>query len=511
MISILIPFKDIFVFLFVTGDDDDDTDHGGETVMSLGRQAPESPEPAAVVAAGPGPKTTPEHRDRVPVGSAANVRLMGTGGGTARSQSAETPPRRSARIREVDMRAAAAEARNVPVALPASQKVRRARTVTVKTPQEVAKSEEEDIRRQLIEYGVGVVHYEPLEPPLRSWQLPSTSTQRPTHVLTRAEISRVTKAPVTRAQQLFAARIEGNLETRVKFPPLTRAELQPLAEETMLGARGTSRWKDVESRWKQFIAWSATIVEGEEMAIAMEWLICMFLEMKMRSEPPNRLAPVSALKYGGDLMMCAARTGNDFDGPTIKEYLAAVGRKGIKPANQAIAAKYEQVVQALRQLTESEAVGMMLAWITASRIGEMAHLLRENFRREGSPDEHLWVVEFPYHKGDPFKLGTVNTVYLGAWAARIEKHLGSLRPGQKVTTLTTERAAAVLEYVDPALSAHSIKRGALVALLRAGVPLSVIQAYAKHKDIETLYIYLPRAEVALHMGMHDASRALCPA
>ena len=153
---------------------------------------------------------------------------------------------------------------------------------------------------------------------------------------------------------------------------------------------------------------------------------------------------------------------------------------------------------------------MMLARLTCSRIGEMEHLERRHLKPHGPVEDGLWEIEFPYHKGDPFRLGTVMTVYLGVWSPRIIRHLDTLRSNQRVTPLTTARAAAVLARVDPTLSAHSVKRGALVALLMAKVPMAVIMAFAKHKDLETLYIYLPRAEVALHLGMHDASRALCP-
>ena len=74
--------------------------------------------------------------------------------------------------------------------------------------------------------------------------------------------------------------------------------------------------------------------------------------------------------------------------------------------------------------------------------------------------------------------------------------------------LTTARASAVLGRVRTGLTAHSIKRGALLAMLEAGVPLSLIQAIAKHKDLETLLIYLPSVAVAMAMGLHEATTCL---
>ena len=48
----------------------------------------------------------------------------------------------------------------------------------------------------------------------------------------------------------------------------------------------------------------------------------------------------------------------------------------------------------------------------------------------------------------------------------------------------------------------------MVTMLRAGVPLALIQALAKHKDLETLMVYLPRAEVALALRMWEATTPL---
>ena len=45
-------------------------------------------------------------------------------------------------------------------------------------------------------------------------------------------------------------------------------------------------------------------------------------------------------------------------------------------------------------------------------------------------------------------------------------------------------------------------------VLRAGVPLNLIQVVAKHKYLETLLIYLPRSEVSLALGLPSATQCL---
>jgi hypothetical protein len=44
----------------------------------------------------------------------------------------------------------------------------------------------------------------------------------------------------------------------------------------------------------------------------------------------------------------------------------------------------------------------------------------------------------------------------------------------------TEQASVLLQSVDPRLSGHSLKRGAITHLIRAGAPLELISRLAKH-------------------------------
>ena len=198
---------------------------------------------------------------------------------------------------------------------------------------------------------------------------------------------------------------------------------------------------------------------------------------------------------------------------TLEEYQRALNRQGGKaPEHQALPAEREDVDGAMEYLAPNEQVGLMTEWKTASRTGEMAFLTRDCFVRTivETPQgpKIVWIVTFPYHKGDPFRLGTAIPVDFGTWEPRIMEHWERLLPGERWTTLTTERLSAVLGQVRPGLTSHSVKRGALVTMLRAGVPLALIQAMAKHKDLETLMVYLPRAEVALALRMWEATTPL---
>ena len=154
-------------------------------------------------------------------------------------------------------------------------------------------------------------------------------------------------------------------------------------------------------------------------------------------------------------------------------------------------------------------VGRHRGWLCAARPGEIAPLRKENVVAIQS-DPCILAVTFPESKADLHKLGVAMVTYPGAWTLEILEHLAALGPRAQVSSLTTERAAAILARVNPTLSAHSVKRGALTTLLRANVPLSIIQTIAKHRDLEMTFLYLPRVEVALHLGLHEASRVLAP-
>ena len=353
----------------------------------------------------------------------------------------------------------------------------------------------------------------------REWHRPSSSKRPVVSRITREAHDAFAPIPQSRGQELILQRARGNLESRTVFPKGANIqELLAKAEERARGARGESRDENLSSVWKGYVAWNLEMIHPEDV-IDHALRIMMYLEAKM-SIPPKKEQPIpgkilyeeghivvsTAFKYSKDLKQLVFQTGGSLDTIILADYQESLKKSGaLLPQHQAIPAERKDVEAALSLMAEREVVGLMLAWLTSSRIGEMPHLTRDSFVDKG---DGLWVVTFPYHKGDPFRLGTAIPVHLGSWRVRLEKWIHSLRPGEQFTSLTTARAAAILDRVRTGLTAHSIKRGALVTMLRAGVPLSMIQIMAKHKDLETLLMYLPRDEVVLSMGVSEASRVL---
>ena len=308
---------------------------------------------------------------------------------------------------------------------------------------------------------------------------------------------------------LQARALLGNMETRAHLPMLSPEELQARCEERLLNCRGDSRWKDLQSVWKQFLVWCQEWQDRYEQNLEHSWMIVNFLESKMATVNPRTGKPLglpSAHRYVKDLKQISKASSIVLDDEMLEAYQAGLSRDGArKPAHQAPPAVHGDVDAAKELLTHSEAMGMELSWKTASRIGEVGPLQAQHFSRVRG---NVWQVTFPYHKGDPFRLGTTITfVPKEDLRQYLEAHVLK-DPSTPFSELTTARASAVLGRVRTGLTAHSIKRGALLAMLEAGVPLSLIQAIAKHKDLETLLIYLPSVAVAMAMGLHEATTCL---
>lgn len=303
-------------------------------------------------------------------------------------------------------------------------------------------------------------------------------------------------------QRVFLNRIEGNLITQAQIPTNEHSILRQQIESRLIGARAESTWSGLTGVWKQFLAYIQLNFPEQDDIPPYEVGVMMFIEAKMLSKT---IRVQSAYQYVKRLMQMLTRMAVPYDIQTLLEYKRALKRDGaLLPKSQAEPANPEDIAAAMELLTEPEALGLLVAWLTASRIGEMEHLTINCLE---NVDSDLWIVTFPYTKGDPFRLGSATPFRAGRFHERL-KNSTRRTPEAQWTPLKTSRAEAVVGRVREGLTAHSVKRGALLQLLRQGVPLHVIQMIAKHKDLETLLIYLPRGEVAYALGIHDATQKL---
>ena len=339
----------------------------------------------------------------------------------------------------------------------------------------------------------------------REYHRPSTSNRPVTGRVTDTLIRELGLDAGTAFQRLMMDRTLGNRESRGRRLNVELDEMRARSETRLLGRRGQSRWENLSSTFKMFVVWAAEVLRGPDFqAINAAWKITWWVEAKIHAK---QIELPTARKYVKNLTQSCQELGLPVETEVTAAYKESLARDGaLRAGHQAPPAEKTDVTQAASFMTLTEYLGLRLAWKTASRIGEMRHLMKHHFVNVSG---RLWAITFPFHKGDPYRLGTCIVVNLDELTHKdLVDRLAWVPDGASVTDLTTTRAAAVLGAVRPGLTAHSIKRGALVTMLRAGVPLQLIQVIAKHKDLETLMVYLPRAEVAMAMGLQNATECL---
>ena len=316
---------------------------------------------------------------------------------------------------------------------------------------------------------------------------------------------------LTEVQQRCLINVVGTGRTVVQTgDQLSIKQLNDLGMDRLRAARSDATWKSIGSPFNQFQRFRLEVLSDEAQESAMELQLIWWVESKLAD---GSISMQTGNKYVRRVRQVFDMVNTCYVVSTLDEYQRALNRQGGKaPEHQALPAERGDIESAMGFLAPNEQVGLMTEWKTASRTGEMLFLTRDCLVRtivetlQGP--RIIWIITFPYHKGDPFRLGTAIPVDFGNWEPRIMEHWERLSPGEMWTTLTTERLSAVLGRVREGLTSHSVKRGALVTMLRAGVPLALIQALAKHKDLETLMVYLPRAEVALALRMWEATTPL---
>ena len=154
----------------------------------------------------------------------------------------------------------------------------------------------------------------------------------------------------------------------------------------------------------------------------MEWRIVCYIESKLLHRAPPHMSPeerkaagyigaTTADKYLKNLKQVVFQTGGTLDSLVVEEYRNSVKRLGMAP-NQAHPATLQDILASLAYCSPSERIGMIIAWITASRIGELDLVLDEHVQildRETG----VLAVTFPKSKSDPTGLGITTTCYAG--------------------------------------------------------------------------------------------------
>jgi hypothetical protein len=266
-------------------------------------------------------------------------------------------------------------------------------------------------------------------------------------------------------------------------------------------------WAGWSSTFSQFNEFREKTIYLREAQVELAFM--MWIEAKILAKD---ISLSSAHQYVVRFQSIAKRARLDIDTQLITDYQRSLENDGaLRVEHQAPPLTPEHYREARTIATMAEWIQLTLMWTTASRAGDFAEVKTKNLRRVREEEEGMiWSILFDTHKGDIHRWGVTGTAVLSipeseALQGWLDRHQPEDHPIPSASADITN----LLRRVDAKYTSHSVKRGALVTLLRAKVPLPAIQVIAKHRDLQTLLHYLPNFEVNEAMGIVEAAKNLC--
>lgn len=259
----------------------------------------------------------------------------------------------------------------------------------------------------------------------------------------------------------------------------------------------------------RFERFCALHLPNERMSLELRLMIWGEYQIEHENVSPN-----AVLQYCKNISAGIQKTGGKLNGMEL--YMQGLRKSGaMAPEQQAVPIAKDELYHLLRVLDEGgrshEQVHILIMWFTASRFDDVQKLVTEKLEREKALEDGRiqWNVRFDVHKGNPFYLGGSSKMILQPdLSAVLERHLTRRSPQEPVTATNYNQVNMAIQEYYPNLSCHSIKRGALMEMLRAGVPLETLQVIAKHRQLQTLLVYLDSARVADAIGIPLAAANL---
>lgn len=244
----------------------------------------------------------------------------------------------------------------------------------------------------------------------------------------------------------------------------------------------------VHRRFREFLRWASERAGGIDAASG----IVLFVSRLLARE---EIIFSSALTYVNSLVSAEKRLGNRMlsEAQVIIDVRRALRRLGAqKPNRQAAPATTNQIRQALVLSREPRIwAAVLIAWRSGSRVGDVVRLRGADVRLvEGGLRIGWWLT-----KSDPFHVGAISSVALSEAEVRKISPILHTRKEPLFPEVTTAQVSGLLKKVDPALTCHSLRRGALTALLRSGATLDQIQTFSNHSTLTALLRYLPIGEI----------------
>jgi hypothetical protein len=296
--------------------------------------------------------------------------------------------------------------------------------------------------------------------------------------------------------------------TRTTARKLSAAEWVDLNErvDQALGeSRALSTWRNISSvvqGFKEFervqtLPAYRSLPLDERMVYWVEWKI---MEGHLTNESPKIYAKKLAQVY-------ARITGRRSF--LIREYIQSLARRGYVGGTGATPASTRDIADALRTAADHGLRMQLLAmFLLAARTDDVQRLKTTDIRGEECEGEtHLVVTWTSGTKTGMTPL--VDIVTLPAmYSDEMKTYLASLGPNGRPFPLGHAAITAALRRVNPALSSHSIKKGALVTLVAEGHSFEQVAFKAKHASLKLLRVYIGERLWAVGHGAISMGKTL---
>lgn len=310
----------------------------------------------------------------------------------------------------------------------------------------------------------------------------------------------------------FQRQVQRHRTQRHPTGALTDGEVVELLTETdvqLEQSRAEHTWEGYASVIHQFRlfdqrqrspAWRGCAMANKIVA----WITwCMNRQEDARVHQRKGIQKTTALTYLKKLRYMYTRSQHHWTkaGEAILEdYQKSLKRSGAEnPTDPAIPIKPEQVKRAIEDTESLVARAQILAmWLTASRTSDVQRLTTSDIELQACPGTRgKLLIIFKWRNGTKGSYGTVHDLVEvdRQTAATIRRALDLAGNGGNPFPLGHAAITCVLRRVEPELSSHSIKKGALTILLQHFPPMHVAEK-AKHRDTTLLRAYVGATEWA---------------
>jgi integrase len=242
--------------------------------------------------------------------------------------------------------------------------------------------------------------------------------------------------------------------------------------------------------------------------------MCTWVESKIEA---GHISGTTPLEYTKRLAYLYRQAHPSRSSVTLTDYAAALRRDPALRAQQAVPMTRDEYHEVLRRADHlSVYIYFMLMWLTASRAADMARLQVRSFETQSAserPDGRLFT-RITWHGGvKASTLPHTDFVLLTPKQTEGLRAVLSRTPDQEACPFDSWSAndvAIALRALtgNPALTAHSVKRGVLQHLIEQGISLPSVVYKAKHADEKHTRVYLGGSNWALANRADQTAEAL---